>query len=83
MILVAPAFFPGRIGSGWPASFHACTASGNTTILTPTLVRLFDVAPWEKNSVSLTSKSWSLSDHVSCVNKINGVLLNVLSILTM
>jgi hypothetical protein len=83
MIQVAPAIFPGRIGSGCPASFHASTASGDNTIPTPPLVRLLDVAPCEKNSVLSSSKFWSLSDHVSCVNNMDGVSLNVRSILTM
>ena len=83
MIQVAPAIFPGWIGSGCPASFHASTASGDNTIPTPPLVRLIDVAPCEKNSVLSSSKFWSLSDHVSCVNSMDGVSLNVRSILTM
>ncbi len=50
---------------------------------TPPLVRLLDIAPCEKNSVLSSSKFWSLSDHVSCVNNMYGVSLNVLGILTM
>ena len=83
MIRVAPAIFPGRIGSGWPASFHACTASGDSTIPTPPLVRLLGCAPWEKKIVLSISRSVSLSDHVSWVNKMDGVSLKVLRILTM
>jgi hypothetical protein len=35
MTQVAPVSFPGRIGSGWPASFHASVASGERTIPIP------------------------------------------------
>jgi hypothetical protein len=44
------------------------------------LVRLLDLAPWEKNSVLSIAKSVSLPDHISWVNRMVGVLLNVLRI---
>jgi hypothetical protein len=45
MIRGAPTIFPGRIGSGWPASFHAYTASGDSMIPMPPLVQVLDLAP--------------------------------------
>jgi hypothetical protein len=71
MTWVAPAIFPGRIGSGWPASFHHCIVSGDKIILMPHLVQLLDFVPWEKKSTSSISKSVLLSDHVSWVNSRN------------
>jgi hypothetical protein len=35
MIRVASTIFPGQIGYGCPASFHACTASGERMIPIP------------------------------------------------
>jgi hypothetical protein len=47
-----PAIFPGRIGSGWPASFHACTASEDSrTISMPPLVGLLYFAVGEEKCV--------------------------------
>jgi hypothetical protein len=45
MTRVAPAIFPGRISSGWPANFHAKTASGDSIVPTPPLVLLLDFDP--------------------------------------
>jgi hypothetical protein len=83
MIQVAPAIYLGHISCGWPAIFHARMASGDKMIPTPPLVWLLDFAPWERKSTLSISRLVLLSDHVSWVNRMDGVSLNDLRILTM